>query len=124
MFDIVERKDVSRCGKIKSTGANRHTLGALTSFLVQSGKVINYDKALVFSLSSIPLYIADVDDSRLKKKKSKLKDIIIKSTNLQTDKNLSEPSRGTAIVNIIPVWTVWQIYQKVVRIKNLLEFFV
>ena len=38
-----------------------------------------------------------------RKGKSKLKDVIIESTNLRTDEHLYEFSRGTAIVNIIPV---------------------
>ena len=51
MFDTVEQTVVSICEKTKSAEVNRYILGALMSFLVQSGKVINYEKALAFSLS-------------------------------------------------------------------------
>ena len=91
--------DVSGCGTTKLAKVKRFILGALTSFSVQFGKVINSEKALAFSLLPIPLNIANADGSRWKRKKSKLKDIIIESTNLRTDKNLHKLSRGTAIVN-------------------------
>ena len=88
MNDKVEETDVSSCEKIKSAKDNRYILGPLTSFSVQSGKINSYEKVLVFSLSPIPLNIGNADGSRWKRKKSKLKNVIIESTNLQTDEKL------------------------------------
>ena len=101
--DTAKRTEVSNRGKIKSAKVNRYILGTLTSFSVQFGKVINYEKALPFPFSPILLNIASADGSRLKTKKSKLKDIIIENSNLRTDENLYELSRCTAIVDVMPV---------------------
>ena len=57
--DAVERTEVSSCEKIKTAEVNRYILGALTLFSVQSGKVINYEKALAFPLSPIARNIAN-----------------------------------------------------------------
>ena len=92
--DAVERTEVSSCGRTKSTEVNRNILGALTSFSVQFGKVINYEKALASLLSPIPLNITHADSSRRETKGSNLKGIIIENTNLRTDENLYELSRG------------------------------
>ena len=51
------------------------------TWLGRTGKVINYEKALAFSLSPIPLNIANADGSRRKWKKSKLKDFVIETAN-------------------------------------------
>ena len=40
--DSVQQTEVSSCGKTKSAEVNRYIIGTLTSFSVQSGKVINY----------------------------------------------------------------------------------
>ena len=40
--DAVDQTEISSCGKTKSAEVNRYIIGALTSFSVQSGKVINY----------------------------------------------------------------------------------
>ena len=71
--DVVERTGVSVCAKTKSAEVNRYLLGALMSFSVQFGKLINYEKALASPLSPIPLNIANADRSRWETKK---KDII------------------------------------------------
>ena len=52
---------------------------------------------------------------------SKPKDVIIENTNLKTDENLYELSRGIAIVDIMPVFNSLVIYHQVVRMKNLFE---
>lgn len=72
------------------------------SFSFQSRKVINHEKVLAFPLQPIPLniVIAGVVDRR---KESKSKDIIIENINLRPGKNLYELSRGTVIVDIMPV---------------------
>ena len=101
--DTVQRTEAFSWWKTKSKDVNRNIIGNLTSFSVQSGKVINYEKALSFPLSPVPLSIANVDGSRMKTAKSKLKDIITENTNSGTDENLYEVSRGTAIVDIMPV---------------------
>ena len=64
-----ERTGVSICVKTKSAEINRYILGALMSFSVQSGKVINYEKALASPLSPIPLNKASADRSLQKKKR-------------------------------------------------------
>ena len=71
-------------------------------FSFQSRKIINHEKALAFPLQPIPLniVIAGVVDIR---KESKSKDIIIENINLRTGENLYELSRGTVIVDIMPV---------------------
>ena len=91
-------------GKQNPPKFNRYILGVLTSFSVQSGKVINYEKALASPLSQIPLNIANANGSRREIKKSKLKDIITENTDLKTDEDLYELSRGRAIVDIMPVF--------------------
>ena len=70
---------------------------------MESGKAINYKKALSFPLSPTLVSKANADGSRWKITKSKLKDIIIENTNLRIDENLCKISRGTAIVHIMPV---------------------
>ena len=67
--NAVERTGVSICVKTKSAEINRYILGALMSFSVQSGKVINYEKALASPLSPIPLNKASADRSLQKKKR-------------------------------------------------------
>ena len=72
------------------------------SFSFQSRKVINHEKALAFPLQPIPLniVIAGVVDIR---KESKSKDIIIENINVRPGENLYKLSRGTVIVDIMPV---------------------
>ena len=101
--DAVEQTEVSSCGKTKSAKVNRYILTALTLFSVQSRKVIYYEKALTSPLSPIPLNKANADGSWRETNMSKLKDIIIENTNLRTDKNLYELSRGITIVDIMSV---------------------
>ena len=47
--------------------------------------------------------MSNVDGSQWETKMNKLKDIIIENTNLRTDENLFQLSRGIAIVYIMPV---------------------
>ena len=100
---LYKPKEVCNYGKTKSAEIIRHILGTLTSFSVQFGKTMNYEKALIFLLSPVPLNITNGDASGRKTKASKLKDVIIENTNLRTDKNMYELSRGTAIIDITPV---------------------
>lgn len=101
--DTVERTQVSSSGKTKSTEVNWYILGVLKSFSVQSGKAINYEKALTSASSPISLNIANADASLRKTNKSKPKDIIFENNNLRTDEKLHELSRGIAKDDILAV---------------------
>ena len=83
---------------------NRYILEALTSFSVHYGKDINYKKASTCPLSLFPFNTANANGSRREIKKSKRKNIIIESSNLKTDENLHELSRGIAMVDNMPVF--------------------
>ena len=62
------RKD----NKTLSLKVNRNIIGALLTYSAKSGKVIDLEKALMYSLLPIPLSISNVDGTRRVTSKSKL----------------------------------------------------
>ena len=55
---------------------NRNIIGALLSYSAKSGRAIDFERALKFPLSALPLNIANGDGSRRETSKNKLMDVI------------------------------------------------
>ena len=64
--------------KVKVIEVNRNIINSLLSFTNKSGISINFEAALKFPLSPIPLSIANADGKKRKTNKSKLKEILYK----------------------------------------------
>ena len=63
-------------GRTKTAEVNRNILGTLISYQLKTGRNIDFEKALSYPLSPVPLSISHPDGTRRKTGKSKLKDII------------------------------------------------
>ena len=69
---------ITKNNKVKVIEVNRNIINSLLSFTNKSGKSINFEAALKFPLSPIPLSIANADGKKRKTNKSKLKEILYK----------------------------------------------
>ena len=63
-------------GRIKTAEVNGNILGTLISYQLKIGRNIDFEKALSYPFSPVPLSISHPDGTRRKTEKSKLKDII------------------------------------------------
>ena len=68
---------LKKCHKERAIEVNRDILGLLVRLSVTSGLPVDFNKALEFPLSPIPLSIATPDGERCETAKSKLMEIII-----------------------------------------------
>ena len=92
---------VTKDNKAKTIEVNRNIIGNLLSFTVKTGRVIDFEKALQYPLSSIPLSISHPDGSRRETAKSKLKGIIV-GYNMNEEKPENEVgSKDVLIVDMI-----------------------
>ena len=67
-------------GSVKVAEINRkqNILGAMNSYSLKTGKSVDFKKALLYSLSTVPLCISESDGTPQHTAKSKLKDILLK----------------------------------------------
>ena len=79
---------------------NRNILGALLSFSAKANQPIDFDSALSYPLSPIPLSLALPDGARRETPKSKLMEIILKGASELSDPTVENPfmRRSTAYV--------------------------
>ena len=87
--------------KVKTTvEINRNILGALLSFSAKANQPIDFDSALSYPLSPIPLSLALPDGARRETPKSKLIEIILKGASELSDPTVENPfmRRSTAYV--------------------------
>ena len=69
---------ITKNNKVKVIEVNQNIINSLLSFINKSGKSINFEAALKFPLSPIPLSIANADGNKRKTNKLKLKNILCK----------------------------------------------
>lgn len=72
-------------GKAKTAEVNRNFLGTLISYELKTGSKVDFEKALCYPLSPLPLSICHPDGTRRKTNKAKLKDIILKDVTAMND---------------------------------------
>ena len=87
--------------KVKTTvEINRNILGTLLSFSAKTNRPIDFDSALPYPLSPIPLSLALPDGARRETPKSKLMEIILKGASELSDPTVENPfiRRSTAFV--------------------------
>ena len=65
----------------RSLEVNRNVLGTLLGYSIKSGKKVDFEKALKYPLSPIPLSIANGDGTKRKTNKSKLTKILLRNFN-------------------------------------------
>ena len=71
---------VKKNGKMKTVEANHNIISKLLAASAKTQQVIDFESALQFPLSSVPLNIANADGSRRTTDKSKLAKIIMRKT--------------------------------------------
>ena len=86
----VKKKD----GNLKVAEVNRNILGTLNSYSIKTGRAVDFEKALSYPLSPVPLSISNPDGSRRSTAKSKLKDILLqfRETTVNEEPDLSQDS--------------------------------
>ena len=62
---------------MKTIEANRNVLASLLSLSAKTGQVVDFEKALKYPVSSVPLSLANPDGARRTPAKGKLQDIIL-----------------------------------------------
>ena len=70
---------------------NRNILGALLSFSAKTNQPTDFDSALSYPLSPIPLTLALPDGARTETPKSKLMEIILKGASELSDPTVENP---------------------------------
>ena len=66
---------------------NSNIISTLLSFTIKTGKSIDFEAALKYPLSPIPLSIANADGSKRETSKAKLKEIILSSITSGAEEN-------------------------------------
>ena len=78
LFSSGNRKvQTEQSTQVKTIEANRNILASLLSLSAKTGQVIDFEKALKYPLSSVPLSLANPDGARRTTAKSKLQGIIL-----------------------------------------------
>ena len=68
---------VKKAGKLKSIEVNRNIIGNLLALSAKTGQLIDFNKALEFSLCHVDFNLSNPNGSRRSTQKSKLREIII-----------------------------------------------
>ena len=84
-----------------SVEVNRNILGALLSFSLKCNKPIDFDAALRYPLSPVPLSIATPDGSKRPNSKSLLMDVIVNHTSFLSSLAGINRNGSTLIVDLI-----------------------
>ena len=74
--DTLKSTVVKKANQSMTLQVNRNIIGALLSYSAKSGRAIDFERALKFPLSAVPLSIANGDGSRRETSKNKLMDVI------------------------------------------------
>ena len=74
--DTLKSAVVKKANQSMTLQVNRNIIGALLSYSAKSGRAIDFERALKFPLSAVPLNIANGDGSRRETSKNKLMDVI------------------------------------------------
>ena len=78
LFASGNRKvQIEKSSQVRTIEANRNVLASLLSLSAKTGQVIDFEKALTYPLSSVPLSLANPDGTRRTTAKSKLQGIIL-----------------------------------------------
>ena len=78
LFSTGNRKvQIEPSTQVKTIEANRNNLASLLSLSAKTGQVIDFEKALKYPLSSVPLSLANPDGARRTTAKNKLQGIIL-----------------------------------------------
>ena len=84
--DTLKSVVVKKDNQSMTLQVNRNIIGALLSYSAKSGRAIDFERALKFPLSAVPLSIANGDGSRRESSKIKLMDVI----NLKGNENFTQ----------------------------------
>ena len=90
---------ISKDGKTKTAEVNRNILSTLIFHEIKTGKLIDYEKALQYPLSPVPLSICHPDGNRRTTEKSKLKDILFKG--IPTRNINDNDSKDAVVVDLV-----------------------
>ena len=74
--DTLKSAVVKKANQAMTLQVNRNIIGALLSYSAKSGRAIDFERALKFPLSAVPLSIANGDGSRRETSKNTLMDVI------------------------------------------------
>ena len=99
--------------KVKVMEVNRNINNSFLSFTNKSGKSINFEVALKYPLSPVPLSIANADGRKRKTNKAKLKKIIYKNGEAKEDVVLGRGKDGY-VLDMIETFEGWFIYYLIV----------
>ena len=91
---------IEKNNKVKTQEVNRNIISNLLSFTVKTGKPIDFEAALQYPLSPVPLSIANADGRRRETAKSKLKDIIYTCRTAETASTL-ESEKDSYVLDMI-----------------------
>ena len=117
----VNESKISKDGKTKVAEVNRNILGILLSYTLKTNKAVDFEKALQYPLSPIPLSISHPDGNRRTTAKSNLKVFILKGVQMQ-DVNAEGTSTKDAIVvamiDMINTFTAIRVFSQQVRQRS------
>ena len=100
---------IKKNNKVKVIEVNRNIINSLLSFTNKSGKSINFEAALKYPLSPVPLSIANADGRKRKTNKAKLKEIIYKCSGTEEDVVLGTEKYGYVLDMIAQIRTMSEI---------------
>ena len=102
---------------------NRNIIGALLSYSTKSGTAIDFERALKFPLSAVPLSTANGDGSRRETSKSKVMDFINPKGN---ENSLQAPSENVSIffINFIALFRTLTVRPLLVESSVIVIFYV
>ena len=72
-----KRTTITKSNKSKTMEVNRDILGKLLSISIRKGRVVDFEKALEYPLSTVPLNIPNADGTMRKTNKSELAKVIL-----------------------------------------------
>ena len=105
----VQKVIVKKNGKSKTIEVNRDILSFLLALSANSGKNIDYEKALQYPLCAVPLSLSNADGSRRSTTKSKLNDILMK----RAKTNAELPGKADVSVLIVDLMALIQTMTKI-----------
>ena len=97
--------------KARVIEVNRNIINSLLSFTNKSGISINFEAALKYPLSPVPLSIANAEGRKRKTNKAKLKEIIYKFSGTEEDVMLGTEKDGYVLDMIAQIRTMPEIQE-------------
>ena len=95
-----QKVNLLKDGKMKTIGVNRNIISTLLAISAKTNRVIDFNMALEYPLSPVPLNIANADGSHGITVKSKLNEIIMKKSTL-IDHETEMPTRNDVSAYIV-----------------------